>query len=86
FVAGGSGLAAVTGINFQAALLISAGIIVAYTFLGGLLAGAYTDFVQAIVMVVGMVWILVATVAHVGGFQAGNVAVGTLNENLLSMF
>lgn len=86
FVAGGSGLAAVTGINFQAALLISAGIIVAYTFLGGYLAVAYTDFVQAIVMVVGMVWILVATVAHVGGFQAGNVAVGTLNENLLSMF
>lgn len=86
FVAGGSGLSAVTGINFEAALLVSAGIIIAYTFLGGYLAVAYTDFVQAIIMVVGMVWILIATLSHVGGLEAGNVAVGKQNANLLSMF
>lgn len=86
FIAGGSGLASVTGIDFNIALIIAAGVIVLYTFLGGYLAVAYTDFVQAIVMLVGMVWILIGTLRAVGGLTAGNRAVGKLNPNLLSMF
>lgn len=86
FVAGGSGLAAVTGVSFPVALCIAVGIIVAYTFLGGYLAVAYTDFLQAIVMLVGMLWILIATLTSVGGLTAGNEAVGQINPNLLSMF
>jgi hypothetical protein len=86
FVAGGSGLASVTGLSYEIALLIAVGVIVLYTFLGGYLAVAYTDFVQAIVMLIGMVWILIATLQHVGGFTAGNNAVGEINPNLLTMW
>lgn len=86
FVAGGSGLASVTGLSYEIALLIAVGVIVIYTFLGGYLAVAYTDFVQAIVMLIGMVWILIATLQHVGGFTAGNNAVGDINTNLLTMW
>ena len=86
FVAGGSGLASVTGLSYEIALLIAVGVIVLYTFLGGYLAVAYTDFVQAIVMLIGMVWILIATLQHVGGFTAGNNAVGEINTNLLTMW
>lgn len=86
FIAGGSGLASVTGWSYQTALLVAVGVIVAYTFLGGYLAVAYTDFVQAIVMLIGMVWILVATIQAVGGLTAGNTAVREINPNLLTMW
>ena len=86
FVAGGVGLASVTGWNFELSLIIATGVIVLYTFLGGYLAVAYTDFVQAIVMLVGMLWILIATLQAVGGFAEGNHKVGAINQNLLTMW
>ena len=86
FIAGGRGLEMVTGVSFPVALAIAIGVIVLYTFLGGYLAVAYTDFVQAIIMVVGMVWILIATLIAIGGFTAGNEAVGEINPNLLTMW
>ena len=86
FVAGGVGLASVTGWNFELSLIIATGVIVLYTFLGGYLAVAYTDFVQAIVMLVGMLWILISTLQAVGGFAEGNRKVGQINQNLLTMW
>ncbi len=47
---------------------------------------AYTDFVQAIVMLVGMLWILISTLQAVGGFAEGNRKVGQINQNLLTMW
>lgn len=85
-LAGGQGLSLVTGLDLNVALMIAIGIILIYTFLGGYLAVAYTGFLQAIVMILGMVWILVATVKHVGGLTAGHEALGAINENLLTMW
>lgn len=86
FIAGGSGLAMVTGLSYPVALALAIGVIVFYTFLGGYLAVAYTDFVQAIVMVIGMLWILIATLQAVGGFTAGNEAIGAERPDLLTMW
>ncbi|QGU03168.1 Sodium/proline symporter [Corynebacterium kalinowskii] len=86
FIAGGSGLASVTGLDFKVALLIAVGVIVLYTFLGGYLAVAYTDFIQAIVMLIGMLWILIATLRSVGGVTTGHERVGEVNPNLLTMW
>lgn len=86
FIAGGRGLEMVSGVSFPVALAIAIGVIVIYTFMGGYLAVAYTDFVQAIIMVIGMVWILVATLMAVGGFTAGNNAIGEINPNMLTMW
>ena len=86
FIAGGRGLEMVTGVPYEWALLIAVGVIVFYTFLGGYLAVAYTDFVQAIIMLIGMVWILIGTMKAVGGWTAGNEAVGEINPNLLTMW
>ncbi|MGP5015611.1 sodium/proline symporter [Glutamicibacter sp. BW77] len=86
FIAGGRGLEMVTGVSFPVALAIAIGVIVLYTFLGGYLAVAYTDFVQAIIMVVGMVWILIATLIAIGGFTKGNEAIGAINPNMLTMW
>lgn len=86
FIAGGRGLEMVSGISYPISLGVAIGVIVLYTFLGGYLAVAYTDFVQAIVMVVGMVWILVGTLIAIGGFSEGNRRVGAIDETLLGMF
>lgn len=86
FIAGGAGLASVTGVSFNLALIIAVTVIVSYTFLGGYLAVAYTDFIQAIVMVIGMLWILIATLQAVGGLTAGHQQIEAINPNLLTMF
>lgn len=86
FLAGGQGLAMVTGLSVNVALIIAVGVIVGYTFLGGYLAVAYTDFFQAIVMVVGMLWILIASLQYVGGLTAANENLANVNENLLTMW
>lgn len=86
FIAGGSGLSSVTGIDFELSLLIASGVIVLYTFLGGYLAVAYTDFVQAIIMLIGMVWVLIGALQYVGGLSAGHEGLADKNPNLLTMF
>lgn len=86
FIAGGKGLEMVTGLSFEWSLVIAVSVIMLYTFLGGYLAVAYTDFVQAIIMLIGMLWIFIATLQAVGGWTAGNKAVGEVNPNLLTMF
>ncbi|KAA9393331.1 sodium/proline symporter [Kocuria coralli] len=86
FLAGGQGLSMVTGISLNWSLIIAVGVIVGYTFLGGYLAVAYSDFVQAIIMVVGMLWILIASLQAVGGLTQGHEAIGNINENLLTMW
>lgn len=85
-LAGGQGLSLVTGLDLTLSLWIAIGIILIYTFLGGFLAVAYSGFLQAIIMVIGMVWILIATLNHVGGLTSGHEALGAINENLLTMW
>ncbi|MBI9102552.1 MAG: sodium/proline symporter [Spirochaetales bacterium] len=86
FIAGGKGMALVTGLPYAAALMIAVGIIMIYTFLGGYFAVAYTDFFQSIVMVVGMVWITLATFSAVGGFTAANEALAKIDPTYLSIW
>ena len=85
-IAGGKGMALVTGIPYPLALAIAVGIILAYTFMGGYLAVAYTDFFQSLVMLVGVMWILIAALSVLGGFTAANVAIGELDPTLLSVW
>ncbi|HSC26413.1 MAG TPA: sodium/proline symporter [Vicinamibacterales bacterium] len=86
FIAGGKGMALVTGLDYSWALLIALSIIIIYTFLGGYLAVAYTDFFQSLVMIVGVVWILAAALAHVGGFTAANHALAAIDPTILSIW
>ena len=84
--AGGKGMALVTGISYPIALAIAVGIILAYTFMGGYLAVAYTDFFQSLVMLVGVMWILIAALSELGGLTAANNAIGELDPTLLSVW
>ncbi|WP_129113675.1 sodium/proline symporter [Halegenticoccus tardaugens] len=67
FIAAGKAIEAISGLPFLYGLLVGAGIIVLYTFLGGYLAVAWTDAFQAIVMAVGINLILISGLLSVGG-------------------
>lgn len=86
FIAGGKGLETVTGVAYPITLLIAVGVIVGYTFSGGYLAVAYTDFLQAVVMLVGVLWILIAALTAVGGLGAANERIAQLDPTLLTMW
>ncbi|HAK45121.1 MAG TPA: sodium/proline symporter [Spirochaeta sp.] len=86
FIAGGKGMALVTGLPYGAALAIAVGIIMLYTFMGGYFAVAYTDFFQSLVMVLGMVWIFTATLIEVGGFTAVNESIAKIDPTYLSIW
>lgn len=86
FIAGGRGLEMVTNLSYPMALLIATGVTTFYTFVGGYLAVAYTDFFQAIIMLGGVVWILVAALIHVGGLGAANETIGKADPSLLTVW
>lgn len=85
-IAGGKGMALVTGIPYPVALAIAVGIILVYTFMGGYLAVAYTDFFQSLVMLVGVMWIVIAALSELGGLTAANLAIGEVDSSLLSVW
>jgi len=86
FIAGGKGMVLVTGMPYSLALLVAVGVILAYTFVGGYLAVAYTDFVQSVVMLVGVLLILIAALTEVGGLSAANRAIAEVEPSLLSVW
>ena len=86
FIAGGKGMALVTGMPYPVALAIAVSIIVLYTFMGGYLAVAYTDFFQSLIMLFGVIWIFIAILIELGGFTNANNMVGNLDPSLLSIW
>jgi sodium/proline symporter len=86
FIAGGKGMALATGLSYPVALFVAVAIIIVYTFLGGYLAVAYTDFFQSVVMVVGVLWILVASIVHLGGLSRAHASIRAIDPTLLSVW
>ena len=86
FIAGGKGMAMVSGLDYPLALAIAVTVILLYTFMGGYLAVAYTDLFQSLVMLFGVVWIVGAAINELGGLTAGNAAVAAVDPSLLTMW
>lgn len=82
FVAGGTLFSQVFGINYQLALLISVGLILTYTFLGGFSAVSWTDLIQGLLMLVAILAVPILAYAVVGG-SAG--LSGALPANFLNV-
>ncbi|MFT0899479.1 sodium/proline symporter PutP [Candidatus Methanoprimaticola sp. MG2] len=58
------------GVDITLAMIIGAAIILIYTFLGGYKAVCWTDFFQAILMVVAIVIVPIAAISSMGGWDA----------------
>ena len=70
FAACGKLFSSLFGVNYMAAMLISAAVIVLYCTMGGFLAASTTDFIQSIIMTVALVVILLFGVQVAGGWSS----------------
>ena len=64
----GQVLSAASGVETELAITIAAGVVIAYTIFGGLLADAWTDLVQGIAVILGIGALFVA-VARIEGLE-----------------
>ena len=70
FSACGKLFSSLFGVDYVAAMLVSAAVIVIYTVLGGFLAASMTDLIQSIIMTVALVIVLGFGVNAAGGMDA----------------
>ena len=85
-VAGGKLFDASFGLDYRLGLLLTAGVVVAYTLFGGFLAVSLTDFVQGCIMFVALVLVPVVTVMVLGGMGETGEVLEVRNPALLGVF
>ena len=79
-------LSCITGWSFEVSLLVGCIVILIYTGAGGYLAVAYTDFVQSILMVIGLAILIPVALISVGGFTGMNEGLYAINAGLPTMW
>lgn len=84
---GGKLFNAVFGIDYHLAMIIGAVVILIYTFMGGFLAVCTTDFVQGMLMLVGLLVVPIIAWGFVGGeFSSLLAQSGVNSEHYMSLF
>ena len=84
--AGGNLISFLTGIPLINAMLIMAVTVLAYSFISGLEASIVTDFIQFILIVLGVVIVVPWTLSAVGGFSAVNAGLGGVSGQFRNIF
>lgn len=82
-VAGGKLFEASFGMSYEIGLMLTAGVVVAYTLFGGFLAVSLTDFVQGCIMFVALVLVPLVAIFELGGFGATAARLDALEPTLL---
>jgi len=85
-VAGGKLFESSFGLNYEAGLYITAGVVVLYTLFGGFLAVSLTDFVQGCIMFVALVLVPIVVFTDIGDFSVMQKSIYEINPSLLDMF
>ncbi|MCO4800019.1 MAG: sodium/proline symporter PutP, partial [Colwelliaceae bacterium] len=85
-VAGGKLFESSFGLNYEAGLYITAGVVVIYTLFGGFLAVSLTDFVQGCIMFLALVLVPIVVLNNVGGIAEMSKNVEAINPELFNMF
>ena len=83
-MAGGVLINALTGIDYRLGMSVILGLCVTYTLLGGLRAVIGTDFIQTIIILIGLVILAWLTIDHVG-FKIMHAAVLEERPELLNL-
>lgn len=86
FLAAGKALETLTGWKYEWAVIIGVGIIVVYTVAGGYLAVVWTDFFQALVMLLGVALLVTVGLFYVGGLSGLNESMGEVDVSYLSIW
>ncbi len=87
FVSSFAGLFGDTGLSdYMTGIWLTAGVVLAYTMVGGFLAVSLTDFVQGCIMVVALVLMPIVVLTSDGGSATVAEAVRNVDPNFLSLF
>jgi sodium/proline symporter len=85
-VAGGKLFESSFGLSYHWGVLITAGVVVAYTLVGGFMAVSLTDFIQGCIMFVALILVPTVVMFELGGVNATLQALSDIDPNLLKMF
>jgi len=85
-VAGGKLFETSFGLDYTMGLWITAGVVLAYTMVGGFLAVSLTDFVQGCIMFVALVLVPIVALMNVGGIGEVAETVRGVDPGLLNLF
>ncbi|MDO1559631.1 sodium/proline symporter PutP [Brevundimonas sp. 2R-24] len=85
-VAGGKLFDSAFGIPYAWGLWVTAGVVVAYTFVGGFMAVSLTDFVQGCIMFLALILVPIVALSQSGGVGEATATLNALNPELLNLF
>jgi len=85
-VAGGKAFGAFMEMEYTTAVLLGAGITMAYTFVGGYKAVAYTDLLQGVLMLLGLIIMPVVAINALGGWETMTTRLEAIDPALLNLF
>ncbi|MGH8223634.1 MAG: sodium/proline symporter [Woeseiaceae bacterium] len=85
-VASGKALGSFIGLEYQTAVIVGAVIIIAYTFIGGYKAVAYTDVLQGALMLGGLIAVPAVAIHAGGGWHSVTENLAAQDPALLSMW
>ena len=83
-VAGGKLFEASFGLSYGIGVMLTAGVVVAYTLFGGFLAVSLTDFVQGCIMFVALIMVPLVTVMELGGPAGVTNEIASIDPGMLS--
>ncbi len=84
-VAGGKLFETSFGLSYGLGVVVTAGVVVAYSAFGGFLAVSTTDFVQGCIMFVALILVPLVALTDIGGWSATQSILTDINPNLLSI-
>jgi sodium/proline symporter len=85
-VAGGKLFESSFGLEYHWGVLITAGVVVAYTLVGGFMAVSLTDFIQGCIMFIALILVPTVVMMELGGINATLSALSDIDPNLVKMF
>ena len=79
-------LSCITGWSFEVSMLVGCVVVLIYTGAGGYLAVAYTDFVQSILMLIGLAELIPGCISAAGGFSGITQSLYAINPGLPTLW
>ena len=85
-VASGKALSTFMGMDYATGVAVGGAIIIAYTFVGGYKAVSYTDVLQGVLMLIGLIIVPVAAIYAGGGWDSISSNLAAQDPNFTNMF
>ena len=85
-VASGKALNGFIGMDYKTGVVVGSAIIIAYTFIGGYKAVSYTDVLQGVLMLLGLIFVPAVSIYAAGGWDSMTSNLVSQDPALISMF